>query len=165
MYPYIALGQFTSWYPVFNSFAAEKIAPCSAFQAAFAVGNFLAGVLPADLVAPHVFNLVGCDETELRCGMGWVFAFAAASAPNDWLGYARHTLTFTRNEDNDTTTVTHWEKAAGPSVAAFPIDWTNALQEGLLDFNLGMICLQRVYQATGTLDPTTVTNSCLHFDP
>jgi hypothetical protein len=106
---------------------------------------------------------MGCDEDGASCAFAWFFLLIDTST-GELITYGRHTFTFVEH-DAATTEVTSSEKAAGPNVAANSVAWTNALQESLIAAVDGVECLQRVFQATGALEPASVAGACAHFIP
>lgn len=164
LFGYISLGQFVSWNPLFNSVQTTSFKLCGPLDAVYSNGQFLSPILPPNLNGPHYIIQMGCDSAATQCAFGWWFNLIDASG--QLITYGRHTFTFSQSaSDKNVTVVQSYEKAAGPNVAANSIPWTNALQESLIDAVLGIVCLERLYQSSGALNPSDVANFCTHFSP
>lgn len=164
LWNYIQLGDFVSWNPLFNSVQTTTFKLCGPLDAVYSNGQFLNPILPANLNGPHYIIQYGCNSDMTQCAFGWWFNLIDQSGQT--IVFGRHTFTFSVDPSNkNSTTVQSYEKAAGPNVQANSIPWTNALQESLLDAVSGIVCLERLYQSSGSLDPQAVTNFCTHFDP
>jgi hypothetical protein len=164
LFKYISLGFFVDWNPLFNTVQTTNFQLCGPLDAVYSNGQFLTPILPPNINGPHYIIQLGCNEAGTQCAFGWWFnLFDQIGA---LITFGRHTFTFTQSPTNkNVTTVQSYEKAAGPNVASNSIPWTNALQESLVDAVIGIVCLERLYQSSGALNPADVANFCTHFSP
>lgn len=139
-------------------------AVCGPLTATYSNGAFLANVIPSTAIqAPHYIVQYGCDSGLDTCAFGYFFT-AITLDSGELLVYGRHTFTLYDNGDG-TTSVTSFEKVAGPAVSEYVSDWNASLQESLVDLVTGVLCLERMYQNTGGLKDSSVGAFCTHFTP
>jgi len=165
LWAYLSLADFVSWNPLFNSVSTSTFQLCGPLDAVYSNSQFLTPILPTNLNGPHYIIQMGCDPTARNCAFAWWFNLID-NDNGELITYGRHTFSLLQSVvDPGVTIVQSWEKAAGVNVKMNQIPWTNALQESLIDAVTGIVCLERVYQSTGGLDPSDVKNFCTHFDP
>jgi len=163
LWAYLSLADFVSWNPLFNSVSTSTFQLCGPLDAVYSNSQFLTPILPTNLNGPHYIIQMGCDPTARNCAFAWWFNLID-NDNGELITYGRHTFSLLQSVvDPGVTIVQSWEKAAGVNVKMNQIPWTNALQESLIDAVTGIVCLERVYQSTGGLDPSDVKNFCTHF--
>eukprot|EP00300_Choanocystis_sp_HF-7_P010905 c17207_g1_i2.p2 GENE.c17207_g1_i2~~c17207_g1_i2.p2 ORF type:complete len:240 (-),score=41.66 c17207_g1_i2:1227-1919(-) len=164
LWTFLSTGDLASWNPLFNQVQTASLSLCGALSASYSNGAFLADVLPdVQISAPHWIVQFGCDAAGDTCALGYFFTATIVSS-QELVVFGRHTWELYNNGDG-TTTVSSFEKVAGPAVLAYVSDWNASMQESIVDTVTGILCLERLYLATGSLSPQSVTNQCTHFSP
>lgn len=166
--PHSLEAKFVDWNPLFSTQATapSDVKLCGPLDAVYSNGQFLAPTLAGQTItAPHYIAQMGCNTAGTTCAFGWWFTIEQQPPTGtEMIVYGRHTFTFIDNGDN-TTTVESYERAAGTHVAKNSVPWSIALQESLLQAATGIVCLERVYQETGSLADDAVANACTKFLP
>jgi len=160
-FPFFLQGNlFPIWNPLFVNVSTQNLELCGPINAAYS--NTPQVPFPPGMTGPHAIVQMGTDPTNMYGAFAWQFQLIAADG--ELLTWGRHTY-LVQDLGDGSTNISSFEKVAGPQVDQYAYAWTVALEESLLDGVTGAICLERVYLATGDLEPTDVQKFCDPFKP
>eukprot|EP01088_Endostelium_zonatum_P022042 TRINITY_DN910_c0_g1_i1.p1 TRINITY_DN910_c0_g1~~TRINITY_DN910_c0_g1_i1.p1 ORF type:complete len:218 (+),score=38.60 TRINITY_DN910_c0_g1_i1:93-746(+) len=147
------------WNPLFETMYTTNFTLCGRLHAAYSNAPKFPSPLNITNSYHHIIQM-GKNPSGKVGAFAWFFA----ADSNEGSFYGRHTYTI-QDAGNGGSILESWERAAGPLVERYSVVWTAALQESLLDGITGAVCLERVYQTTGGLNPNAVFATCDPFTP
>eukprot|EP01006_Ploeotia_vitrea_P065909 TRINITY_DN94018_c0_g1_i1.p1 TRINITY_DN94018_c0_g1~~TRINITY_DN94018_c0_g1_i1.p1 ORF type:complete len:265 (-),score=118.43 TRINITY_DN94018_c0_g1_i1:91-885(-) len=166
LFPFASQVQYwTKWNPLFVRVNVSEITLCGAFPADYSNAPKLP--FPPHIVGPH--QIVQLYQGDTAGIMAWEFKILDLDHDKEVITYGRHQMRFehttSERDGQNFTLFKSYEKAAGSLVASYPLAWTVALQQSLIDTLIGLSCLEQVYMATGSLEPQTVISACEKLPP
>jgi len=150
---------WTSWNYLFKSISTTDFFLCGPLDAVYTNAPKLP--FPPGITGPHHIIQKGLSPDQTEAAYAWFFEIYTQNGT--MITFGRHT--YTLQESGNQTLFSSYERAAGSLVSEYSFAWTVALQESLLDGVTGAVCLERVYEATGDLNPSAVLAMCSPFTP
>eukprot|EP01005_Ploeotia_sp_CARIB1_P001416 NODE_348_length_919_cov_380.383838_g340_i0.p1 GENE.NODE_348_length_919_cov_380.383838_g340_i0~~NODE_348_length_919_cov_380.383838_g340_i0.p1 ORF type:complete len:230 (-),score=38.39 NODE_348_length_919_cov_380.383838_g340_i0:159-848(-) len=167
--PYEVLAPFvfqvkywTSWNPLFVRVNVSSIHLCGPFPADYSNAPVLP--FPPGITGPH--KIVQMNIGDTSAVVAWNFQIYKPNGQE--ITFGRHQMRFEQANGPSGpgfTLFRSYEKAAGSLVKPYTLAWTVALQQSLLDTEIGLSCLEQVYMRTGQLNPYSVAASCSQLPP